>query len=395
MGERLEDALDRSLPTGDHPGPGSARPEAPRRAVRARLCAPRHRGDPRGVPRRSSPGVDGRHDPRRARQHRERRRLRSAGLGARRGRGVPQAPARGPRRVRHARHVRGGDGSLWNRGEHPRTPAGQLVRQGHARPRRPGLRRELCAVLGLCGKRRRPVLAGKEERHAARARAPRRRFVPFRARRGDGSAGPGARDPGPGDRVPDRRPGTSERHRDHLPAGDDAPRSGRGSGDRAGRPLCRAVGDRERVRRAEEPPAGLGGRAQVEDARRCAPRGVGLPVHPLRHPSADGERRHRCRRGPGPDQLHPHAPRGTSQRTRWTGNRKRSAHRSAADDAHRDLSRARARPAAAGSGARGEEEDVELRPQAARAPHLAPADRARRRCGAGPGCLTRIYGYWV
>ncbi len=47
-----------------------------------RLCAPRHRGDPRGVPRRSSPRVDGRHDPRRARQHRERRRLRSAGLGA-------------------------------------------------------------------------------------------------------------------------------------------------------------------------------------------------------------------------------------------------------------------------------------------------------------------------
>ena len=176
-------------------GLGSAR--APRRAVQARLCVPRHRCQ---FLARSSPRVDGRHRPRRARPTPRRRRLRSPGSARGKARRSPSFGSwRWP--VRDARHVRGGD--------------------------QPPMEQRLARLASSCAKgmlvladrgfggsyalfsafaRAAPTCAGgPRRRHAARARAPRRRFVPFRARRGDGSAGPGARDPGPGDRVADRR----------------------------------------------------------------------------------------------------------------------------------------------------------------------------------------------
>ena len=50
MGPQREGALDRCLPAGDHQGPGSPWPKAPRRAVRERLRAARARGGPSAFP---------------------------------------------------------------------------------------------------------------------------------------------------------------------------------------------------------------------------------------------------------------------------------------------------------------------------------------------------------
>ena len=93
------------LALAQRPSPSGARPRAAR-----------ERTEPSCAPRRPSPRPDGRHDPRRARQHRERRGVRPAGLATPRGRRVLAAAPRRTRRARDACDVRGGDGSLWDWG---------------------------------------------------------------------------------------------------------------------------------------------------------------------------------------------------------------------------------------------------------------------------------------
>jgi hypothetical protein len=57
-----------------------------------------------------------------------------------------------------------------------------------------------------------------------------------------------------------------------------------------GRPVRRTLGVRVGPRRAEGPPARPPGGAEVQDARGGPPRGMGVPVRPLRHPGIDGQR---------------------------------------------------------------------------------------------------------
>jgi len=105
----------------------------------------------------------------------------------------------------------------------------------------------------------------------------------------------------PDRRTPDRRRAAQRRN---LPALYHHPRPRRRVGRRPGGRLHAAMGDRERLRRAQGPPARSAQRAALEVARARPPRNLGPPLLPLRHPHPDvGGRRPGWGR-PRPGQLH-------------------------------------------------------------------------------------------
>ena len=73
-----------------------------------------------------------------------------------------------------------------------------------------------------------------------------------------------------------------------LPAVHHDPRPGRGAGQRAGRRLHPAVGDRVGLRRVEDPPTRPADGAAVEIPRPGVAGDLGTPVLPLRDPQPDG-----------------------------------------------------------------------------------------------------------
>ena len=80
-------------------------------------------------------------------------------------------------------------------------------------------------------------------------------------------------------------------------------------GRRAREALQRALGDRERARRAKEPSTRPPRRAALQTPRRRLPRGLRLPLHPLRDPSPDARRRPQSQARPGSIVVHPRPPR--------------------------------------------------------------------------------------
>src|SRR3954452_9763065 len=235
--------------------------------------------------------------------------------GAGRGEGAfPQV--RGAGRERHPRAVR----------RPPREPRGRLDAPGprradrtparHAVPGRPAVLRPR-ALAGGRRHRRRPAVAGEARPAGAARDAAHRRLVPGdRLPEREGPAAPGQRRPGAGGRVP---AGGRGRRRAALPAGDDRPGSWRRAGRRAGRAVPRAVGDRGRAGRAEDPPArGAGGPAQ-QDPGAGTPGVPGPAAGPLRRPRADARGRLAGRRGPGPAVLPPRGAGGAAQAARVRG----------------------------------------------------------------------------
>ena len=80
-----------------------------------------------------------------------------------------------------------------------------------------------------------------------------------------------------------------------------------------GRALPRALGDRGRPRRAQDPPARPPRRAALQTPRRRLPGGLRLPLHPLRDPAPHARRRPPGRPRPRPLIVHPRPPRRPPQ----------------------------------------------------------------------------------
>ena len=109
-------------------------------------------------------------------------------------------------------------------------------------------------------------------------------------------------------RVIDYRIDDGRHQRRALPALHHHPRSRRRL---RSRPRCRlhpALGDREYLRRAEDPPARPSHRAAIEVAGPRAPRDLGSPLLPLRHPNPDVGGRRPSRGRPRPGQLRRRTP---------------------------------------------------------------------------------------
>ena len=79
----------------------------------------------------------------------------------------------------------------------------------------------------------------------------------------------------------------------------------RGTGRRTRAALHAAMGNRDRLRRAEDPSTQPGAGTAIEDARRRDPGGLRLPVRALRDPMADAFGGNRLRARPGQAVVHP------------------------------------------------------------------------------------------
>ena len=90
-------------------------------------------------------------------------------------------------------------------------------------------------------------------------------------------------------------PGDTDTDERRLPAADHPHRSRRRAGGGTRGALHPALGDRDRLRRAQDPPARPRAGVALQDARRCDPGGLRLPVRALRHPLADAFGGHRLR----------------------------------------------------------------------------------------------------
>src|SRR3954466_3933242 len=150
-------------------------------------------------------------------------------------------------------------------------------------------------------RRRRPAVAGEARPAAAARDGARRRLLPEHdLPRREGPTAPDRRHAGAGGRVP---LGGRGRGRAAVPAGDDDPRPGRGARDGAGGPVPRAVGDRGRAGRAEDPPARRADGPAQQDAG-LGPAGVlGAAAGALRGARADARGGAARRRGPRPALL--------------------------------------------------------------------------------------------
>src|SRR5664280_1740954 len=171
--------------------------------------------------------------------------------------------------------------------------------------------------------RRATLLADQVQCGPGGDQVPGRRVLPVGTAAAPGQSRPA--DHGPGGRVHDLAslpgPRRSADPAHHHPAHTHA-----GTRDRACRTLWRAVGRRERVRRAEDPPAGRRPGAALEVTGDGHPRDLCPSARPLRHPSLDQRCRRTRRTRPRPGLVHSldpndpppgHQPGGLFPLSRW------------------------------------------------------------------------------
>ena len=339
------------------PSPSGARPRAARK-----------RAEPWCAPRRPSPRLDGRHDPRRARQHRERRG------------GRPGSPPQWGAAFSKLRLV-----ALAERATHAmcaavmapcgtgentlaREPSGSCTADTLVLADRDlGGSDKLFSASANSGSE--ACWRTQDDAVLPSARAVRRRLVRLRALEATDRR----------DRAQviavwaieyqvanPRRPGAAETTAAFVTAVVDGPRPEPPSW----LPAMSSEGRSRARSTSRRPLAWRGCPARLEHARRCAPGGVGLPMRSRRGPLPHGEWRRRRRHGPRPDQLQP-----ARSPTQHAG---RSRHEQRGSPPPRCCPRLRRSDdspwptKAPGDGARGEREDAGRRPRACRGPLLTP-----------------------
>src|SRR5665647_1548557 len=140
-------------------------------------------------------------------------------------------------------------------------------------------------------------MAGKGQPDPGAGRGPARRVLYGRRLRLRARPCPPASGPGPSDQLHHRR-----RPRPHRPVPADHDPAGPPPGPRspAGRRLRATLGDRDLLRRAQDPPTGPPRGTALEVPEAGHPGDLGSPVLPLRDPHPDDGRRRPCRPRPGP-----------------------------------------------------------------------------------------------